>query len=63
MLPSAYFYIEYSPNKTNSHLSIHGAGFGHGCGMSQNGAKNLANDGLDYEKILKYYYNAEITQY
>ncbi len=63
MLPSAYFYIEYSPNKTNSHLSIHGAGFGHGCGMSQNGAKNLANDGLDYEKILKYYYNADITQY
>jgi peptidoglycan hydrolase-like amidase len=29
--------------------------------MSQNGAKNLAEDGYSYEEILKYYYNADIT--
>jgi stage II sporulation protein D len=61
MLPSAYFYIEYTSTENTSHLTIHGAGFGHGCGMSQNGAKNLAEDGYSYEEILKYYYNADIT--
>jgi stage II sporulation protein D len=61
MLPSAYFYIEYTSTENTSHLIIHGAGFGHGCGMSQNGAKNLAEDGYSYEEILKYYYNADIT--
>jgi stage II sporulation protein D len=59
MLPSAYFYLEYTANN----LTIKGAGFGHGCGLSQNGAKNLANEGYTYDEILNYYYNAEITQY
>jgi stage II sporulation protein D len=53
MLPSAYFYIDY----INSRLTIHGAGFGHGFGMSQNGAKKLAESGMDYMQILKYYYD------
>jgi stage II sporulation protein D len=57
MLPSAYFYIEYTANN----LTIKGAGFGHGCGLSQNGAKNLAEDGYTYDEILNYYYNADIT--
>jgi stage II sporulation protein D len=62
MLPSAYFYIEYAPSESNSHLKIKGAGFGHGCGLSQNGAKNLAEAGYTYDEILRYYYNADITQ-
>jgi stage II sporulation protein D len=60
MLPSAYFYIEYTPNEITSHLKIKGAGFGHGCGLSQNGAKNLAEAGYTYDEIIGYYYNAEI---
>ena len=39
---------------------IHGAGYGHGCGMSQNGAKGLAERGLTAAEILAYYYNGEI---
>lgn len=31
-------------------------GYGHGVGMSQYGAKALAEDGMDYEEIIKWYY-------
>lgn len=31
--------------------------WGHGVGMSASGALAQANEGWDYEKILKYYYN------
>ena len=43
-------------------IIIHGAGFGHGCGMSQNGAKNLADGGLTAAQILAYYYNGSIRE-
>ncbi|MBJ6362948.1 SpoIID/LytB domain-containing protein [Paenibacillus sp. GCM10012307] len=33
-----------------------GTGFGHGLGLSQYGAKGLAEQGYDYQSILKYYY-------
>lgn len=66
MLPSAYFYIEkiYDKNKekgdTLKQIILHGAGYGHGCGMSQNGAKELAKRGLTAAEILAYYYKGEI---
>jgi len=66
ILPSAYFYIEkiYDNNAqkgdTLKQIIIHGAGFGHGCGMSQNGAKGLAERGLTAAQILAYYYNGSI---
>ncbi len=66
ILPSAYFYIEkgYDNNgesgDTLRQITIHGAGFGHGCGMSQNGAKGLADRGLTAIQILAYYYNGSI---
>lgn len=66
ILPSAYFYIEKihdNNGETGDNLKqiiIHGAGFGHGCGMSQNGAKNLAERGLTAAQILAYYYNGDI---
>lgn len=31
-------------------------GYGHGVGMSQNGANHLANEGYTYKEILKHYY-------
>ena len=38
-------------------------GFGHGIGMSQYGAKAMAEAGADYQKILKHYYSGtEITK-
>ncbi|MGO4373098.1 stage II sporulation protein SpoIID, partial [Paenibacillus sp. MCAF20] len=33
-----------------------GTGYGHGVGMSQFGALSLAQQGYDYQYILKYYY-------
>ncbi|GFI22747.1 amidase enhancer [Lachnospiraceae bacterium] len=66
ILPSAYFYIEkiYDKNEekgnTLKQIILHGAGYGHGCGMSQNGAKKLAEKGLTAAEILAYYYNGEI---
>ena len=35
---------------------IIGGGFGHGVGMSQNGAKNMALQGLGAEQILNFFY-------
>ncbi len=36
---------------------IHGQGLGHGTGMSQWGAKGMAEAGYTYQQILEYYYN------
>ncbi len=52
MLPSAYFYIEAA----NQGWVLHGGGFGHGVGLSQNGAEAMSEDGLNYEDILAYFY-------
>ncbi|WP_313757103.1 SpoIID/LytB domain-containing protein [Tissierella sp.] len=40
----------------SSEILIEGKGFGHGVGMSQFGAKKMAELGYDFEEILKYYY-------
>lgn len=66
VLASAYFYIEkiYDNNEESGDnlkgIIIHGAGLGHGCGMSQNGAKGLAGKGFTAYEILAYYYNGAI---
>lgn len=40
-----------------------GAGWGHGVGMSQNGARNAANGGVDHVGILNFYYpNTIVSQ-
>lgn len=41
---------------SSGQITIVGSGFGHGLGMSQWGAKNMADQGLSYESILKHYY-------
>lgn len=40
----------------NNNITITSKGYGHGVGMSQYGAKELANLGYKYDEILKYYY-------
>ncbi len=37
-------------------VTFTGLGFGHGIGMSQWGAKQMADLGYDYEAILKHYF-------
>lgn len=52
LLPSAFFTIK----KTGDIFVIEGGGFGHGIGMSQNGANEMAKKGKDYREILEFFY-------
>ena len=40
---------------------VTGSGFGHGVGMSQWGARNLADQGWSYEQILQHYYQSTVV--
>jgi len=51
MLPSGYFAID-----NEDQLVLTGGGYGHGVGMSQNGAGAMAGLGKGYEEILGFYY-------
>lgn len=52
LLPSAFFRIE----KQSGNYVIDGGGFGHGIGMSQNGANEMAKSGKTYIEILQLFY-------
>lgn len=58
LLPSAYFIIE--PETTYSEgmgvIFLTGGGYGHGVGMSQNGAKQAALQGMTCDEILALFY-------
>ncbi len=57
LLPSAAFTVV--PNESG--FFIYGGGYGHGIGMSQNGANGMAKAGLTYTEILqKFYQNVTI---
>ncbi len=57
LVPSGFFEIETVKQDGNLiGYVLKGGGFGHGVGMSQYGARYLAEDGKDYEYILTYYY-------
>ena len=57
LLPSAFFILEemYEDGSLTGYR-IRGGGYGHGDGMSQNGAKYMALDGCSYTEILQTYY-------
>lgn len=52
LLPSAFFTIE----RTNDTFVIRGGGYGHGIGLSQNGANEMAKKGKNYIDILTLFY-------
>lgn len=45
-----------NPKQTPTAFEVKGKGFGHGVGMSQWGAYNLAKQGYSYQQILLHYY-------
>ncbi len=70
-LPSAYYYIDFDANETETAeeadakteesggmFVLYGGGFGHGVGMSQNGANNMAKLGYTASDIIAHYYTA-----
>ena len=52
LLPSAFFLIA----KNGGNYIIEGGGYGHGIGMSQNGANEMAKAGMNYDAILLFFY-------
>jgi stage II sporulation protein D len=57
LVPSGFFALK--TGKTDKNVigyRLVGGGFGHGAGMSQNGAKALGEQGMTYEKILQAYF-------
>ena len=59
-LKSAMYTITWSENG----IVFHTRGYGHGVGLSQNGANGMAKHGSTYEEILHHYYtDVQITVY
>lgn len=58
-LPSGFIYIENNGTDENqvTTFTIYGGGFGHGVGMSQNGAQGMAKQGKTCQEILKFFYD------
>ncbi|NLM40404.1 MAG: SpoIID/LytB domain-containing protein, partial [Firmicutes bacterium] len=58
LLPSAYFSMDIARDEAGriSSINFAGGGSGHGLGMSQWGAKQMADSGHSYEEILARYY-------
>jgi stage II sporulation protein D len=57
-LPSAFLVVEPDGRDENGvqKFTIYGGGYGHGAGMSQNGAQGMAKEGMKYDEILKFFY-------
>ena len=58
LLPSAFFTIEKKENV----YTIKGGGYGHGVGMSQNGANEMAKKGKNYQEILQTFYPGTVIE-
>ncbi|WP_060672816.1 SpoIID/LytB domain-containing protein [Rossellomorea vietnamensis] len=58
MFGTLYYRSTFTPtvDNENDSFTIHGKGFGHGVGMSQQAANKRANDGQTYKQILDFYY-------
>lgn len=53
ILPSAFVSLVKEADET---YTLYGGGYGHGLGMSQNGANGLAKTGMSYQDILHFFY-------
>lgn len=57
LLPSGFFYLDTVQLRKNViSYSIYGGGYGHGVGMSQNGANRMAQEGFSCEEILQKFF-------
>ncbi|MES2527771.1 MAG: SpoIID/LytB domain-containing protein [Bdellovibrionota bacterium] len=52
ILPSNYYVM----NQKNGEITVEGQGYGHGVGLCQLGALELAKRGYDYQQILSFYF-------
>lgn len=56
LLTACLLFAGAIPALAATEITIEGGGWGHGIGMSQYGAKELAEQGLSAEQIVKYFY-------
>lgn len=59
-LPSAFIAVDETARDEEKGIrtfTIWGGGYGHGVGMSQNGAQEMAKEGKNYKDILTFFYN------
>ena len=59
MLPSACFEVLVN---ADGQIVLRGGGNGHGIGMSQYGARGMAEKGYNYKEILEYYYQNVVVK-
>ncbi len=57
-LPSTHFSLTIE----GGDIIFEGGGYGHGVGLSQWGALELANEGKNYKEILEYYYSGTVLE-
>ena len=58
LLPSSFLVIDTIEGEQGiTGYTLTGGGFGHGVGMSQNGARHMAKDGMDALQILAFFYD------
>lgn len=63
LLPSAFFTIEIAKEgDCVVGYNLTGGGFGHGVGMSQNGARAMAAEGYSASDILRFFYDGVIVR-
>ncbi|MBR5798490.1 MAG: SpoIID/LytB domain-containing protein [Lachnospiraceae bacterium] len=63
LLPSAYFVLdEWFEGDEVTGFTLYGGGYGHGVGMSQNGAKQMALKGYSYVDILQFFYRESVIK-
>lgn len=58
ILPSAFAYFDPVTDESGDirEVRIRGGGYGHGVGLSQNGARGMAGKGFDFVQIIEHYY-------
>ncbi len=56
-LKSTYFDVDFDGNE----VLLSGKGYGHGVGLSQEGAMNMADHGYSYEEIIEHYYSGTMV--
>lgn len=63
LLPSAFLSLQSICNDKGNMVGyiVVGGGFGHGVGLSQNGAKQMALNGKNYLEILEAYYSGTVN--
>ena len=62
MLPSGFFVVDKMESEGKlTGFRFTGGGFGHGAGMSQNGANHMAEEGKTYEEILNLFYEGTMV--